>query len=983
MHEFLNGIADAYLADPDLRTYTFVFPNIRSMRYFQEYVAAKLEVAPGEVRSLCLTMPELVEKACAMTIAPGEKLLFMLYRAYCNVRGNTAVETFDRFRYWGQMLLKDFNDVDRYLADPKELFRNAKDYKKIQSFYLTPQQESIIRTYWSNDPYWKSALEHRNEAKELPFWNHVVMHGEPERKFTQLWAILGELYDEFHHLLADNGDCYPGMAYRRVAEQLMLGNRLPFNPKLYIFIGFSRLSHSEHAIFNQLNRQGLAHFYWDYDPTLMNHHGANTAARFIKTYVEEFRSAKPGVNCGAPIPVHNVNIIAVPSDIAQTKVAAEYLKDDDTALVLADSELLVPMVASIPERYSHINVTMGFPMRFTSLSQLFSLLTDLQLHARFDGDNQPVFFHDDVVALISHPAFRMAFSQECADLIQHMRNSHLYNLPLSALQNKFKVLLPIFSTISKEATPAEIAARMTSTLQYMSDNGMFTGIDTICLGELLDTIRRITGYATQFGIRADRRTFFEMIGRIIREKTLALEGEKFDAMQVMGILETRSLGFSNVVMLSMNDETFPGGDNSYSFIPETLRRAYGLPTRDHLEADAAYHFYRILSHARTLTLLYDARCGGLRTGQPSRYITQLTYGNFPGVSLKRFAGEFPPPESEREPLIGPDYLTRKSVFADTLRKYSDPAYISTHRISASDLKEYINCPLQFFLQKINDINPPELMKEETGAADHGNVVHEVAERVYNFFKSRRTPVTRADLDSLIDGGFDDLLRRELVRAINIHFMHYPAEVDGRENTQLENIPLDGKNSLYADAIRLSLIAMFGKEQTPFTILGTEVPVEFSWPVGPGLDVNFKMIIDRLDCVVEGNKTIHRIIDYKTGADKTSFDSVDALFETGNYKSQRKAIFQLLVYCAAYLHEHPDLRPDQVRPMIFKLKEVKETEFSNLKIGKSELSDYGQVKTEFDAALARMFADIFDLGKPVVRATDPDCCTYCPFKMLCN
>ncbi|MCM1310705.1 MAG: PD-(D/E)XK nuclease family protein [Bacteroides sp.] len=983
MHEFLNAIADAYIADPDLKSYTFVFPNMRSMRYFGEYVASRLNVKADTLRSLFLTMPELVEKGCSMTIAPNDRLLFILYRAYCNVsNGNGAIDSFDRFRYWGQMLLKDFNDVDRYLADPTQLFRNAKDYKQIQSFYLTPQQEQIIRTFWGNDPYWKSALKHRDEATELPFWNHVSGNGEPERKFTQLWAILGELYAEFHRLLAETNECYPGMAYRSVAMQLMLGNRLPFNPKAFVFIGFSRLSHSEHAIFNQLNRNGLAHFYWDYDSALMNHRDANTAAKFIKTYTEEFRTCRPDVKIPAPLVSHTVNIIGVPSDIAQSKVAASLLNDNDTALVLADSELLVPMVASIPEKYEQVNVTMGYPMRFTSLSQLFTIITTMQLRARIDNSGMPTFFHDDVNAMLNHPAVQRVFPERCAALIEHMRRHHLYNLPLSELTDKFKELRPLFQNIAKEAAPRQIADSLTAMVNYMDSCGIISGIDSLCRETVIDTIGHITSYAEEFGIQADRRTFFEMIERHIQDRALALEGESFDAMQVMGVLETRSLAFPNVVMLSMNDETFPGSDNSYSFIPESLRRAYGLPTRDHQEADSAYHFYRILSHAKKLTLIYDARCGNLRTGQPSRYITQLSYGNFPGVKINHLTAEFPPPETDREPIIGFDHELHKDIFADTLAKYTDPAHLATHRISASDLKEYLNCPLEFFLKKINDINPPEEQKEETGAADHGNVAHEVAERIYSFFKQRGRAVTREDLDSLIDGGFDHLLDRELTRAVNIHFLHYPPKVDGKENSALDKIPLDEKNAMYADVIRLILVAMFRKEQTPFTILGTEVPVEFSWPVAPGLTVNFKMIIDRLDSIVEGNTTIHRIIDYKTGNDLTKCPSVESLFEIGN-PNQRKAIFQLLVYCAAYLHQNPDLRPDQIRPMIFRLKDVKDTNFEPLTMGSAKLTDYGLVKSEFDTGLQQMFADIFNLEKLVVRTPDSKCCEYCSFRIMCN
>lgn len=987
MHEFLSSIADVYLRDPDLRAYTFVFPNVRSKRYFQEYVAGRLGVEPQSVSSLFLTLTELFEKGCGMKMASTERLLFMLYRAYCNVRKDAPVEPFDRFRYWGRMILNDFNDVDKYLADPKELFRNAKDYKKIQSFYLTPAQEEIIRTYWGSDPYWQSALKHRDEAVELPFWNHVAMKGEPERKFTQLWAILGELYDEFRRLLAAGNECYPGMACRAVAESVLLGNRLPFNPKLFVFIGFNRLSHSEHALFRQLARQDMAHFYWDFDPALMNHRNANTAGRFISTYVAEFAAANPQVVFPPRPETHLVDVIAVPSAVAQTKIAARFLRGNDTALVLADGELLVPVVASIPEEYEHVNVTMGYPMRFSALSQLFSLLTAMQLRVRFDSPGIPTFFHDDVIALTSHPAVQRAFPDECGALLQYMRDNHLFNLPADCLPPQFDALRPLFGVVAKDASPAQVAGYINGLLDYAEASGMINGIDKACADDLRTLVAQIAGCAVEFGVEADRRTVFEMIEHSLTERTLPLEGESFEAMQVMGILETRALGFPNVVMLSMNDEVFPGTDSSRSFIPESLRRAYGLPTRDHFEADSAYHFYRILSHARHLTILYDARCGGLRTGEVSRYVTQLRYAGFPGVRVNVHLAEFPSPKSGRAMLIPDGYRLTKKMFGDTLAKFRDPGELAGYRLSASDLKSYINCPMQFFLSKINDIDPPEIETEETGAADHGNVIHEVAERVYRFFARRGdVPVTRADLDSLLAGGFDNLLERELTRAVNIHFVHYPPLVDGEENTALENIPLDEKNRIYADALRISLHAMFNKEETPFTIIGTEVPLVFSWPVSDSLTVNFKMIIDRLDRIVEGNTDVYRIIDYKTGRDAVTFPSVDELFRIGNPK-HCKAVFQLFVYCAAFLQNHPEVEPRRVRPLIFKLREVKDEAFPLLRMGERkdavDIDSYAHVCDEFGQKLAAMFADIFDMDKPIERASDPDCCKYCNFKMLCG
>ena len=978
MHEFLNSIADAYAADPAVRTYTFVFPNVRSRVYFQQYLAARMGVEADSINSMFLTLAEMMERGSRMRPAPKERLLFMLYKAYRTVRtrAGESVEPFDRFRFWGQMILRDFNDVDRYLADPEQLFRNVSEYKEIQSFYLTPQQEEIIRTYWRADPYWKAAFENRAAAKELPFWNHITHRGEPERKFTQLWAILGELYREFRRLLAESGECYPGMAYRAVAETVMSGRRLPFNPRLYVFIGFNRLCHAEHALFRELQRQGLAHFYWDYDPTLMNHRRSNTAGRFISTYAKEFATCSSAVAIPRRPATHKVEIIAVPGAAAQAQVASEFLHGNETALVLADAEMLVPTVSAIPEEYGQINVTMGYPLRFSALVQLISQLTKMQMRVSFDSAGNAIFFHDDIADLVAHPAVQSAFPEAAAALVPYMRSNRLFNLTLNDLDEQFDCLRPLLGTVEKDARPARVAEYINDLLDYARQNNMVSGIDTVAFDKIRETISGLAGYAAEFGIDADRRTLFDMLEHSLLDRTIPMEGESFEAMQVMGVLETRALGYPNVVMLSMTDDSFPGNEAGRSFIPEALRRAYGLPTRDHAESDSAYHFYRILSWARSLTVIYDARCGAMRTGQPCRYLTQLLYGSFPGVEVSERVATFEAPALGGGGPVS-DGSMSKAFLAESLMPYCNTSESGKKAtLSATSIKTYFNCPKQFFLEKILHLSPPDPIERETSAADHGNVVHQVAERIYSYFLANRDGrVERSDLDSLLGGGFDGLLERELTRAVNLALLHVREFLDdGTENPALYTPITSGEEIFYLSGLRKELHSLFGRESTPLTIVDTEKEFIMPLKVSDSLTVNFKMIIDRIDRIEENGRTITRIIDYKSGGDELKTADIDTLLRLSD-PDQPRAILQLLVYCEAY-HQLTGTPRELLRPMIFKFKDMELTEFPLLKIGKRSLDNYAEVADEFREKFGAVMEQIFDLEEPIFQSLNPRCCRFC-------
>lgn len=1007
-HAFLRSIADGYYRSEqmNIQEYTFVFPNSRSAQYFKMYLGEQTTIEGTKLRGMTLTMSELFEKGAGLRRASRNELLMSVYAAYCRVsaRMNPGLQPqeFDRFRFWGEMLLKDFDEIDRYMIDPKMIFRNVADYKEIQSYYLTDEQLEIIRNFWGEDPYWnRTSVSAGKSDLELPFWAHInpaADSDKPDGKFMQLWEMMLPIYEELHLILKEKGKCYPGMACREVVRVLKTTGRLPFNPKKYVFIGFHRLTMAEHVVFDEMQRLGIAHFYWDYDPALMNPETGNKAGRFIANYQKYFTASLPAVQLPPGGGEHTVEVIGVGSNVGQAKVAAQLLERADTAVVLPSDALLLPLLTSIPERFSQINITMGCPLRYSLLSQLYSALTSLQIHSRRRSDGRVEFFRDDVMRLLANPLLRSKCPDELTAIADLMREKRLYNLPekeISERVGELPVMSVLLTRVDNAADLGQVAdytRRFIALFDAAVDEtpSMMT-LEEKAASTLCDEIDELEELCREFDIKMTENTFFRLLEQSLFHRSLAVKGISFEALQIMGVLETRALGFDNVMMLSMTDSVFPGRTSSKSFIPDSLRHAYGMPTSEHYESDYAYYFFRILSNSRNLTLIYDSRTGGLRSGEKSRFIEQLLHVPFPGVTIRSSNANFSSSLadiSSVEPLIPQGVEVRKDdrIMA-LLNRYTDPELKFKYKLSASALKTYLHCPLQFYLERVEGVRPADPVKEDIDQGIIGNIEHEVAERLYE-----RLPVREIDsrvIANIIAGGYDDILNREIRRSFNVNFVGIPAKLPNPQNPdeKIENpeaytAELFGQAMVYEPAIRQALVDMLNAEPVPFTFEHGELSDTFSWKLTPELAFNFTMKIDRVD----RENGVTRLVDYKTGKDKTDFTESNIMVREDT--NLRAGIFQLLTYCYAYLNRHTELTKADVKPLIYTLKSIPLTgTFPDLKLGSETknvpLRDYAQVAEWFEPMFIELISEIFDRKVPFRSTTNQDMCTYCKFQRYCH
>lgn len=999
MQTFLDNIAEAYCKywPVERPIVHFLFPNSRSADYFDRAMGEKLK-RRGEVRRYnCRAFGRAIEYRSGMRRASSNRILLLVYKAYCTVlrhhSPNREPDDFDRFRYWGEMLLRDFDDVDRYMVNSRDLFRNVDDYRNIQSFYLTDDQLEIIRRFWGDDPYWGRLYAGVESAEETPFWGHIGRMGEPVKRFKQLWELLMEIYDEFRALLSATNECYTGMAYRKVAEMIK-ADASYMGDDLYVFIGFNRLSTAETMILNKIKLRGQGHFYWDYDPSLMDPKSGNKAGRFIADYAEHFSEQLAEYEEPKRPAEHTVAVIGVPSGVAQAKVVATLLDREDTAIILPDNDLLLQVVSSIPQEIANINVTMGYPLRHSSMAQIYDMLVSLQQRKTRSGNGKTEYFRGDVMRLISSPAIYASAEDECRAVRELLMDGHHFNLPARAVANgeDFPTLSVLLRPLRNVNNPTEAISYIRDVMAVVERLKITNSLERKAIETLTSQLDELALLIDEMKLEMRQTTFFALVARVLFSRDLPMKGKDFDVLQVMDFKETRALCFAHPIMADMTDEAFPGRHFSRSFIPEALRRAYGLPTAEHTESDSAYYFYRLLSWAGKLDIIYDSRQGGLASGEMSRFARQLLHLRLPGVTATRMEVDLTSEDgfAERRVAIELDTVVAKTPeVMKRLGLYLDPDQVDYFHLSASALKSYLACPMAFYLQRVADIYPADPVKQTLDAGILGNTIHQCAENLYKLLPEKH--VTADVIKQILDGGYDNLLLREERRAINVNvnrIREYLTDPESEKrlsvNPEVYSTPLYGEGELYYDVIDKAMRRLLNAELTPFDIEGTEETHTFHWKLAHAPGFNFTMKIDRVDRI-DGHL---RVVDYKTGIDKIDIgDSLAKLFVRDKH-NDFGGVMQVLAYCAALESDEPERCHGPIQPIIYRTKEDGSELARPISIGSSKanskhsLMDYAEVKEPYERLLADVISEIFDPEVPFHRSPDPDACTFCNFKRYC-
>lgn len=956
METFLKQVAhDLYnKTEGNFTKVAIVFPNKRASLFFNEYLAQESDRPIWSPTYVSIS--ELFRQSSDLSIADPIKLVCDLYKVFQKATGSK--ETLDDFYFWGEMLIADFDDADKNMADTHALFSNLKDLNELMDNYdfLEEGQKEALSQFFHNFSI--------NQVTEL------------KQRFISMWNVLGDIYAEYKALLESQSIAYEGMLYRQVIEQLDV-EAIPYNK--YIFVGFNVLNKVEHTLFKKLNEAGKAMFYWDYDTFYLNK-TPHEAGEFIRRNLRDFPSELPASffdNLNQP---KEVTFIESPTENGQVRYLPQWIRENltsqekETAVVLCNEALLQPVLHALPDNVKHINITMGFPLSQTPAYSFVNAL--MELHTSGYNPNNGRYLFAEVISVLKHPYTRQ-LSPEAEKLEQTLtRDNRFYPLPSELKQDNVLELLftprrnnlDLCSMLSEALKEVAVIYQQ----QAASHSDAFDQLYRESLFKTYTLVNRFHTLIESKELNVQAGTFQRLLTRVMSSSSIPFHGEPAIGMQVMGVLETRNLDFRHLIMLSVNEGQLPKAGGDSSFIPYNLRKAFGMTTIDHKIAVYAYYFYRLMQRAEKVTLVYNTATDGINRGELSRFMLQfLIEWGYPVLRKQLEAAQSP---QDSTPIIiekTPDVMERmKSVF--DIR--NNPKAL----ISPSALNCYLDCPLKFYYKYVALLSAPDEVTADIDSAKFGSIFHYAAEHIYKDLTAHGKLISRENLETLlkdevrlqtyVDNGFKELF-----------FNLPPNEQPEYNGIQLINSAVIVKyiQQLLRNDLRYAPFTFIGSEQRIFE------NIEICTSTG---DIQSRIggIIDRIDSKGESL----RIVDYKTGGDADTPANVQSLFIPD--KKRSNYVFQTFLYASIVckkLREKNDSR--LVAPALLYIHRAASENYSPvIQMGeprkpKEPVDNFAQHEGDFRENLKTLLEDIFNPDISFTQTEIEDKCAYCDFRALCK
>ena len=977
MVPFLKQVAEYYYNREQIDNHCFVFPNRRSMVFFRKWLA---EAVTGSDKPMIvpqmLTINDFFAKVSGLRTADRLRLLLDLYDCYSSL--NPHAESVDEFVFWGDVILSDFNDVDKYLVDSRQIFTNIADYKHLQDTfsYLTETQKKAIQSF----------ISHFNDQSGRLTVNLDTDDPDVKGRFLQIWNILYPLYQDFNKVLREKGSAYEGMAYRSLAEKIRnssveetLGEQFADVEK-FIFVGLNALNECEKTVLRRLRDTSKAEFCWDWSGELIRDK-QNRSSVFMADNVLEFPQAAQWDEEGTAVP--EINVVSVSSSIGQAKRLPDILSNVEDpqrncAVVLPDENLLAPVLNSIPYDIRDINVTMGLPMSGSIFFDMMSHVASIQMHAIF-RKGKWFLYHKPVWDLFSNDVFRKASDDRTREMISEIKKEAGYYIPLEKLAGTplMDAVFRVVITDPKSNASSQISAFAIYLMEVVRTIAPLVSDDPGMAVELEFAKEYHKGLTMMhdclFGQERQRSilpsTFIRLLSQMLGSVSVPFKGEPLKGLQIMGPLEMRALDFRNLVIMSANEGVFPRRNVSSSFIPPELRKGFGLPTYEYQDAIWAYYFYRMISRAEKVWMLVDSRTEGLKSGEESRYIKQLEY-HF-GLPLNRFVVKFAGMKTAQLPEIA--------------KTAEDIEVIREKEHSATSLQNYLACPAKFYYGTVKGLKAEEEVAESLDYGMFGTVYHDTMRSLYtseeamseDFFfdhKGENEKRLHYRLQSVSRSYIEGWLKRE---------DEIRKKVKALIADQLNTLDVSGRNLVVTDVIvryvvktlqrDLELLKESGRDS--FDILGREIRVR-----GTFNGLKLKGFVDRLDSFAPDQA---RVVDYKTG--KVLEDDVDihdgnaeAIAESifaPDIKDRPKIAFQFFIY--DYLvRQHPLVQGRDVYNCVY----------STSKIFKEAPVTVPLNQRFFDAVSGHLASMVDEMCDPQVgfrRTQDESICGFCDFRTICG
>lgn len=951
MKTFLQLVADDMyeLFGGNYAKVRVVFPNKRAGLFMNRWLMTHATDKPVMVPQY-LTIDDLFAQVSNLVVADPIYLVAELYEVYKDVTG--VQEGLDRFYAWGELLLSDFEDIDNNMVDAKAVFQNIEDLDDLTTYdYLSEEQQEAIRQFFN--------IMRQKESRDT----------ELQQKFQSVWKYLYVVYDEFRKRLKSKRWAYKGMMKREAMENCKsFSNGANDKDYSYCFVGFGVLNETERRLFKSIKGEFTSYFYWDYDKAYLQTEAGMFVRENMKVFPNRFADRDYFDNMRAE--GKTIKFVASATEDAGCRYVASGSApkyDIQTAIVLCNEKVLGSVLHSLSAvtGLGEMNVTMGYPLMNTPIYSLMAALTDVQIHGRTKSGN---WRYSAIATLLRHPYAALLTEGTATQALVQMNHQGM-RFPTDGYLQELGVGNLFPNTETAEALAdfmigvVEGLKGLTDTLAIESVYETFT-----TLNRLKSLIGEIDGFT--------RDMFGRLLLSVLRSRTIPFHGEPAVGLQVMGLLETRNLDFDNIIMLSVNEGQIPKIHMNNSFIPYTLRAAYGMTTIERQNALYAYYFYRLIQRARNVTFVYNTSTEGINKGEMSRFLLQLQLekgqlfapdAQFLHTTLS--AGNEMKPMKELDIKGGPEVLEKICHRFDT--KY-DEEYSEAHNgklmtLSPSAINEFISCPRRFFLHYVAELQTADDMDDmDIDDATFGTLFHECMEKIYR-------PMIGKQLQS---GNLEAMAKDSIMieRVVDAAFAKYVFKTNiGGAKPSYNGHQLLNRHVLILYVKRQ---LMYDAQTCPFRLNDLEHSVYTIVQVG-GHKVRIGGVIDRSQLTPDGRLCV---IDYKTSVHPQTAKDIDSLFD-GNKVSRAYHILQALYYCDV-LTENGEKKP--VYPQLMYVKQSAAARESSVKIDKEEISDFNsQYKEKYHQLLMETVEKIFDQNTEFSATQVAKNCEYCDFKNLCG
>ncbi len=909
----------------DIQHIAVVLPSKRGKLFFKTYLAKQMS-RPTWSPAL-YSIDEFTEELSGLAKAEPLNLMLELYQVYLELKREEI--DFKEFCSWGSVMLQDINEIDSYLVNANELFAYLSESRAIQ--------------------LWNPGGEELTEFQQ---------------KYLEFWNSLESYHTAFREKLLQKKTGYPGLIFRKASENIYAVIEEKEWKKV-IFAGFNAITPAEEKIILALKELGKCETCWDADSYYVDDKW-NEAGKFLRqAFSKGLNTAEreKWLTHSLSLEKKNVRILTSSQNTAQPRIAGELLtsilndsNQADTGVVLGDETLLLPMLENLPAAVKAVNITMGYPFKASPVYNFISNIIELHVSSQQlkekELKKEVLFYFRYIRELLANPVISFLITKkerkDIATLLGgFVKNSRIFIRPseLSSLPENVRILFKPSADLKEilESMCTAFETAITKVNEEKTINGEF-----VLAGYKL--LRKVSDFLSSAEVGIDGLLY--LFQTLASSHTIPFFGEPVRGLQLMGILETRTLDFKNIILLSANEGILPSSSRQNSFVPIEIKKLFGLPTYADRDAVFAYHFYRMIQRAENVWIIYSSSVSENGPGEKSRFVKQIQY-ELPKKNSQATITEVSVSGSHhtQEPeLIS---IEKNEEIITSLKKKLQSG------ISPSALNTFKDCNYRFYLKYVASIEEPQTSEDTIDAATFGQLVHKTLENFYTPFIGKA--VTAKDV-------------REMIRQ----------SAAACERAFLEKIPKEelfqGKN-LLAFRVANRFVSNYLENELGFLekhgaviIKGLEERLSAVVRIN-GLDVTVSGYADRID---EHQNTI-RIIDYKTGSVKPSDLALKDVNDLIEKAGQGKPL-QLLLY-AWLLSQDERFKGKALQSGIFALKRSS-TGLNKLEVkGEDVIGE--PVLQEFQKVLETMITEILDPSKKIEQTQDTRICGYCGYAGICG